>query len=307
MRLGAGLVAARAAGAIARRGGRGGTSLPGKVLTRVDPHAIGHLAARLERGSVVISATNGKTTTAAMVASILDRTGARLVHNRAGANMAGGVASALAGAARRGGRTLDGDLGLFEVDEFWLGPVTEELQPRAMLLGNLFRDQLDRYGELETIAERWAGVVAARGRTWGRTCGSQNSSTSNRPVSPRPSTSAVATPPAMFAPERLCTSVWPPRSRICAAIAAVVVFPFVAERIALASGRARRSMAPGSMRSSSLPGSDVPPRPVRREAAPAALAASSLALMPAAAPVPRRGSRARCTAAPRSGRRRRRP
>ena len=74
--------------------------------------------------------------------------------------MAGGVASALAAAARRGGRTLTGDFGLFEVDEFWLGPVVEELEPRAMLLGNLFRDQLDRYGELETIADRWAAVVA---------------------------------------------------------------------------------------------------------------------------------------------------
>jgi lipid II isoglutaminyl synthase (glutamine-hydrolysing) len=163
VRLSAGLVAARAAGALSRRGGRGGTSLPGKVLTRLEPHAIGRLAARLGRGSVVISATNGKTTTAAMAATILARTGARLVHNRAGANMAGGVATALADAARRGGRELDGDLGLFEVDEFWLGPVAAELEPRAMLLGNLFRDQLDRYGELETIADRWAAVVAARG------------------------------------------------------------------------------------------------------------------------------------------------
>jgi UDP-N-acetylmuramyl tripeptide synthase len=164
VRLSAGLLAARAAGTLARRSGGGGTSLPGKILTRVEPHAIARLAARLERGNVVISATNGKTTTAAMAATILARTGARLVHNRAGANMAGGVASALASAARRGGRELDGNLGLFEVDEFWLGPVTEELQPRAMLLGNLYRDQLDRYGELETIAERWADVVAARGR-----------------------------------------------------------------------------------------------------------------------------------------------
>jgi UDP-N-acetylmuramyl tripeptide synthase len=157
------LVAAKAVGGLARRAGRGGgTSLPGKVLMRLEPKAIRMLAGRLERGSVVVSATNGKTTTAAMVASILERTGARLVHNRAGANMAGGVASALAAAARRGGRELDGDLGLFEVDEFWLGPVVEELEPRALLLGNLFRDQLDRYGELETIADRWAAVVAAR-------------------------------------------------------------------------------------------------------------------------------------------------
>jgi len=167
MRLAAGVAAAKAVGALARTAGRGGgTSLPGKVLTRVEPHAIGRLAQRLDRGSVVISATNGKTTTAAMVASILERTGARLVHNRAGANMAGGIASALADASRRGGRALTGDFGLFEVDEFWLGPVVEELVPSAMLLGNLYRDQLDRYGELETIADRWAAVVAAQvGRT----------------------------------------------------------------------------------------------------------------------------------------------
>ena len=83
------------------------------------------------------------------------------MHNRAGANMVGGVASALAAAARRGGRELDGDLGLFEVDEFWLGAVTAQLQPRAVLLSNLFRDQLDRYGELETIADRWAEIARA--------------------------------------------------------------------------------------------------------------------------------------------------
>ena len=122
IRLAAGVAAAKAVGTLARTAGRGGgTSLPGKVLTRVEPRAIGQLARRLERGSVVISATNGKTTTAAMVASILERTGARLVHNRAGANMAGGIASALANASRRGGRALTGDFGLFEVDEFWLG------------------------------------------------------------------------------------------------------------------------------------------------------------------------------------------
>jgi lipid II isoglutaminyl synthase (glutamine-hydrolysing) len=97
-----------------------------------------------------------------MAAKILERTGARLVHNRAGANMAGGVASALAYASRKGGRALTGDLGVFEVDEFWLGPVVEELEPRAMLLGNLYRDQLDRYGELETIADRWAEIVKDR-------------------------------------------------------------------------------------------------------------------------------------------------
>jgi lipid II isoglutaminyl synthase (glutamine-hydrolysing) len=153
------VAAARVAGAASRRAGRGGTSLPGKLLMRLEPHAIGRLAARLPHGSAVISATNGKTTTAAMVAAILERGGTRLVHNRAGANMAGGVASALLQAARRDGR-LSGDTGLFEVDEFWLGSVVDELRPRGLLLANLFRDQLDRYGELDTIADRWAAVCA---------------------------------------------------------------------------------------------------------------------------------------------------
>ena len=154
--LGVKVAAARGVGALSRRAGRGGTSLPGRLLLHLEPHAIGALARRLERGSAVISATNGKTTTAAMVAAILRRGGVRLVHNRAGANMAGGVATALMDG--------DGDLGLFEVDELWLDRVVPDVQPRALLLGNLFRDQLDRYGELETIADRWAAVVArARG------------------------------------------------------------------------------------------------------------------------------------------------
>jgi UDP-N-acetylmuramyl tripeptide synthase len=150
---------ARIAGMGARRTGRGGgTSLPGKLLIALEPHAIGELASRLSDGSAVISATNGKTTTAAMVASIMTGAGRRLVHNASGANMAGGIASTLIGASRR--RTIQGDLGLFEVDEFWLGQVVAELRPRVLLLGNLFRDQLDRYGELDTIADRWARVSA---------------------------------------------------------------------------------------------------------------------------------------------------
>jgi UDP-N-acetylmuramyl tripeptide synthase len=154
--------AARAVGGLSRRAGRGATSLPGKVLIRLEPRAISELAARLPRGSVVVSATNGKTTTAAMIAAILDRAAIPLVHNRAGANMAGGVASALLAAARDGDR-IDGELGLFEVDEFWLDRILPQLSPRAVLLGNLFRDQLDRYGELDTIADRWAAAVSALG------------------------------------------------------------------------------------------------------------------------------------------------
>ncbi len=138
--------------------GGGGTSLPGKLLMRIDPDAIETLAARLARGSALISATNGKTTTAAFAASIFQRAGTALVHNQAGANMAGGIASTLLAAARRRG-TIAGDLGLFEVDEFWLDRLIPKLRPRAVLLGNLFRDQLDRYGELDTIADRWTAAL----------------------------------------------------------------------------------------------------------------------------------------------------
>jgi lipid II isoglutaminyl synthase (glutamine-hydrolysing) len=158
--LGPKIAAARGVGKLARISGRGGgTSLPGKVLLRLDPHAIGALSARLRNGSAMISATNGKTTTAAMSATILERAGHRLVHNRSGANMAGGITSTLLAAARSGG-AIDGDLGLFETDEFWVPQLSAELRPRALLLSNLFRDQLDRYGELETIADRWQQVVA---------------------------------------------------------------------------------------------------------------------------------------------------
>jgi lipid II isoglutaminyl synthase (glutamine-hydrolysing) len=152
------LALARAVGALSRLRGGGATSAPGKALLRLEPHAIGALGGRLRRGSALISATNGKTTTAALVASILAQEGVPLVHNRAGANMSGGIASTLLAAAGPGG-SIAGELGLFEVDELWLPRIAAELRPRAILLGNLFRDQLDRYGELETIAERWTQAV----------------------------------------------------------------------------------------------------------------------------------------------------
>ncbi|HTY97403.1 MAG TPA: MurT ligase domain-containing protein [Solirubrobacteraceae bacterium] len=159
--LGAKLALARTVGTISRWRGGGATSAPGRVLMRLQPDAIRTLGSRLQRGSALISATNGKTTTATMGAAILRRAGVRLVHNHAGANMAGGVATALLDAAdARGG--IAGELGLFEVDELWLAAVAGELAPRAVLLSNLFRDQLDRYGELERIAESWEEVLSAR-------------------------------------------------------------------------------------------------------------------------------------------------
>ena len=146
--------ATRAAGALSRLAGAGGgTTLPGKLLWKLDPSAVSRLATRLPRGSAVLSATNGKTTTAAMTAEILGRR-VRLAHNRSGANLVSGVASTLLAA--------DGaELGLFEVDEAALPQVASLVQPRVLCLGNLFRDQLDRYGELELVAERWRALVRA--------------------------------------------------------------------------------------------------------------------------------------------------
>ena len=150
--LGLEIAAARGVAALSRRvGAGGGTTIPGKLLAQLDPGAIDRLAARLPAGTAVISATNGKTTTAAMAAEIL-RPRLRLAHNAAGANLVSGVATALLADA-------DAELGLFEVDEGALPEVLGRLRPRAVCLGNLFRDQLDRYGELELVAERWRQAV----------------------------------------------------------------------------------------------------------------------------------------------------
>src|SRR5437660_1586740 len=109
--LAAKLVLARALAAVSRRRG-GGTSAPGRLLLALEPDAVGTLGARLPRGSVLISATNGKTTTAALAACIFARAHIPLVHNRAGANMAGALAPPLLPAPRRAGR-MGGSLGPF--------------------------------------------------------------------------------------------------------------------------------------------------------------------------------------------------
>ncbi|HUF02126.1 MAG TPA: MurT ligase domain-containing protein [Gaiellaceae bacterium] len=135
----------------ARRGG--GTTLPGKLLWKLDPAAVDTLAERLPGGVALLSATNGKTTTAAMTARIL-ASEHRLAWNRSGANLLSGIASALVAAERA-------ELGLFEVDEAALPEAIQRTRPRLVALSNLFRDQLDRYGELELVAERWRAAVSA--------------------------------------------------------------------------------------------------------------------------------------------------
>jgi len=150
--LSVGIAGARMAAGLSRLvGAGGGTTVPGKVLTSIDPDVLDRLAARLPLGSALISATNGKTTTAAMAAQVLAPR-VRLAHNSSGANLLSGVTSSLLSAK-------GAELGLFEVDEAALGEVAARVRPRAVCLGNLFRDQLDRYGELEHVAERWRLVV----------------------------------------------------------------------------------------------------------------------------------------------------
>ena len=150
---------ARAIGAASRASGRGGgTTLPGRVLLRLAPDAISRLGSGLDRGVTLVSATNGKTTTAGMIAALLEAEGRDPVHNRAGSNMTWGIATALL--------EQEGSEGLFEVDEAWLPRVVAQLEPTLIVLGNLFRDQLDRYGEIEVLADEWARTVADRaGRT----------------------------------------------------------------------------------------------------------------------------------------------
>ena len=147
---------ARSSGWLSRRLGRGGgTTLPGVVLLKLRPRAAEELAALLARGSIVISATNGKTTTARLVRSATDASGIATVANTAGSNLLRGVTAALLD------MDDDAELGLFEVDEAALPSVVDQVKPQAIVLMNLFRDQLDRYGELETLVETWRTMIAA--------------------------------------------------------------------------------------------------------------------------------------------------
>src|SRR5436305_7386396 len=119
------IAAARGVAALSRRvGAGGGTTIPGKLLVQLDPGAVDRLAARLATGTAIVSATNGKTTTAAMTAEIL-RPRHRLAHNAAGANLLSGVASALLAGT-------DADLGLFEVDEAALPELVRRLRPQTI-------------------------------------------------------------------------------------------------------------------------------------------------------------------------------
>ncbi len=162
-RLGAALVTAKVTGAAIRRLGRGGgTAAPGLVADRIDPDLLGKIASRLPRGVVVVAGTNGKTTVARMVADTLEAAGLAVAHNRSGSNMVRGVASALAERSSLGGDPR-ADAGVIESDEAALPEIVRQVRPRVLLLNNLFRDQLDRYGELATVANRWRDALTRLG------------------------------------------------------------------------------------------------------------------------------------------------
>jgi lipid II isoglutaminyl synthase (glutamine-hydrolysing) len=139
---------------VLRRTGRGATALPGLLATRLDPHILRDLTARLPGGSLMVIGTNGKTTTTRLISTILHHAGLKIVNNRSGSNLVRGLASTVLEQASLGGK-LAADMGLFEVDEAAFPSANAEIAPRLILVNNLFRDQLDRYGEVDTIRKRW--------------------------------------------------------------------------------------------------------------------------------------------------------
>jgi UDP-N-acetylmuramyl tripeptide synthase len=138
----------------------GGSALPGLVAERIDPGIGSKLARRLRDGSIIVTGTNGKTTTVKVLSKILADAGEQLVVNRAGSNLSRGIVSALIEHASWSGHFAQ-TRGLFEVDEAAMATVAAMVQPKAIVVLNLFRDQLDRYGELNTTAQLLGKGIAA--------------------------------------------------------------------------------------------------------------------------------------------------
>ncbi|MFM2105302.1 MAG: hypothetical protein RL338_334 [Chloroflexota bacterium] len=157
------VLGARGAGRLARLAGYSASSLPGLVAERLSPGIAGRLAADL--GPIaLVSGTNGKTTTSLALATILRGSGRRVAANPSGANLGQAVVTALvarSGADGRLGRRDRGADAVFEVDEAALPALVGQLPVRALLLTNLFRDQLDRFGETDRIVRLWSALLAA--------------------------------------------------------------------------------------------------------------------------------------------------
>src|SRR5215204_3541843 len=161
VRLSAAIAAARVARLASRAlGTGGGSTVPGVVARRVDPGVLAKLSARLRLGSAAITGTNGKTTTTRMISKILQTAGVRAVNNSTGANLVTGVTAALLSDADLAGRPAS-EMGLFEVDEASVPKVAAEAEFKIIAVLNLFRDQLDRYGELAYTGKVVASAFSA--------------------------------------------------------------------------------------------------------------------------------------------------
>ncbi len=153
------VIGAKLTGGTIRRIGRGGgTAAPGLVAERIDPGLLTKLSGQLTQGAMIVAGTNGKTTTTRMIADIVQANGWKTVHNRSGSNLVRGVVAAFVDHSSATGR-IGADVGVIEADEAALPELVKRIQPRVILLNNLFRDQLDRYGELDSITKKWRVVL----------------------------------------------------------------------------------------------------------------------------------------------------
>ncbi len=156
----AALVAGRLTGSVSRLLGHGGSSVPGAVARRVDPALLRKLGGGLESGSLLITGTNGKTTSSLLVEQILTAAGLRVLRNRSGANLIVGLTATLMQAARLD-LSIKADWAVLETDEASIPRAVEEVRPRLLAVTNFFRDQLDRYGELTSAVKLVARGAAA--------------------------------------------------------------------------------------------------------------------------------------------------
>ncbi|MEB4616625.1 MurT ligase domain-containing protein [Leucobacter sp. M11] len=129
----------------------GGSALPGLVVERIDPGFLARALGRLPHGVVAVSGTNGKTTTTKMIVEMLEAQGLRVFTNRTGSNFSRGVVAAVIQEGDMRGR-LDADIAVLELDEAHAVHFVKQIKPRITLLLNVLRDQLDRFGEIDTTA-----------------------------------------------------------------------------------------------------------------------------------------------------------
>jgi len=153
----------RLAGFLSRLIGRGGSAIPGLVAEMLDPRVIDKLVDSIPGGVVVVTGTNGKTTTTKMLVTALERSGTPVLTNPSGSNLARGVATVLISASRRG-KILGYELAVLEIDEAAVSALAPRLAPRLVVVTNLARDQLDRYGELDTTASHVGVAVTSAKR-----------------------------------------------------------------------------------------------------------------------------------------------